>query len=81
TSPSKTNNIENTTTSDIIPIQESSIETITIDDNSIDDQQERRDIKPTNESGKLNPWDPIRDEINDALERVLNQVDSTENST
>ncbi|CAF3350494.1 unnamed protein product [Rotaria socialis] len=81
TSPSKTNHIENTTTSDIIPIPESSIETITIDDNSIDDQQDHIDIKSTNESGKLNPWDPIRDEIDDTLERVLNQVDSTENST
>lgn len=74
-SSSTTDNIENTTSNDKNPSDECPIDTITIDDTPTDEPQEHANAKS---SSKKNPWDPIRNDIDHTLEKVLNQVDTSE---
>ncbi|CAF2651683.1 unnamed protein product [Rotaria sp. Silwood2] len=77
---SVSNNIENTTTIDQNPLEKSPIEMIIIDDTPTDNQQEHETIKPTNNNNQqMNPWSPISDEIDAALEQVLIQIDASNN--
>ena len=50
------------------------IETTTIID---DHQQEDTSIKPIDNNNQINPWIPISDEIEAALEQAIDQIDST----
>jgi len=63
---------ENITIIDIDPLEQSSIQTITIDDT----QQESTLIKANNNNKQIDPWIPISDEIDAALEHALDQIDS-----
>jgi len=68
-----TNNAENTTIINENQLQQSPVETIIIDYT----QQENTLIKPTNGNKSIDPWIPISDEIDAALERALDQIDSS----
>lgn len=68
-----TNNAENTTTIEENQVQQSSIETITIDDT----QPETIVIETATTNKPIDPWIPISDEIDEALERAIDEIGSS----
>ncbi|CAF5115988.1 unnamed protein product, partial [Rotaria sp. Silwood1] len=78
TTVTTTNNIENSTNIDNELLEKSPIEMIIIDDTPTDNQEEHTTkIKSTNNNKQMNPWSPISDEVDAALEHVLNQISSS----
>ncbi|CAF0893860.1 unnamed protein product [Rotaria sordida] len=71
------NTIEKITTIDKNSLQQSPIEMIVIDDTPTDNQQEHTTIKSMNNNKPIDPWIPISDEVDAALEHVLIQIDSS----
>ena len=77
-STSATNNIENITIIDTNSLEESSNQAIIIiDDNKTDNQQKHISKKSTTNKQQIDPWTPISDEIDAALEQALDEIDST----
>ncbi|CAF1288080.1 unnamed protein product [Adineta steineri] len=61
-------------------IQQSPIETIVIDESQNDNQEINTVMESTDNNKSINPWTSITDEIDTALERVLDQVEATVDS-
>ncbi|CAF0872499.1 unnamed protein product, partial [Adineta steineri] len=61
-------------------IQQSPIEMIVIDESQNDNQEINTVLESTDNDKSINPWTPITDEIDTALERVLDQVEATVDS-
>ncbi|CAF1179361.1 unnamed protein product [Adineta steineri] len=61
-------------------IQQSPIEMIVINESQNDNQQINTVVECIDNNTSINPWTPITDEIDTALERVLDQVEATVDS-